>query len=122
MKNNKIINILLWVGAALSLVLGIVTVIFALSAEGIFSKLILFAVAVLFAVLTVMVAYLAYMDTFKVSPSKDGSKKKPLNYFLNANGKKKGIAVEDLTFEIVDPNGKTLTSVPLYFVIIDTRQ
>jgi len=27
-----------------------------------------------------------------------------------------------LTFEIVDPNGKTLTSVPLYFVIIDTRQ
>ncbi len=27
-----------------------------------------------------------------------------------------------LTFEIVDPNGKTLTSIPLYFVIIDTRQ
>lgn len=102
MKNNKIINILLWVGAALSLVLGIVTVIFALSAEGIFSKLILFVVAALFAVLTAMVAYLAYMDTFKVSPSKDGSKKKPLNYFLNANGKKKGIPLDALTFEIID--------------------
>ena len=67
MKNNKIINILLWVGVALSLVLGVVTVIFALSAQSLPSKIILFLVAVLFAVLTVMVAYLAYMDSLNAS-------------------------------------------------------
>ncbi len=102
MKNSKIINILLWVGAVVSLVFTILTAIFSMSAHGIYSQVILIIVSVLFLLLTAMVAYLAYMDTFKVFASKDGSKKKPLNYFLNANGKKKGITVEDLTFEIVD--------------------
>jgi hypothetical protein len=42
------------------------------------------------------------MDTFKVSASVYGSKKKPLNFFLNANGKRNGIALDDLTFNIID--------------------
>ncbi len=102
MKNSKILNILLWVGAVISLVFTILTAIFSFSAHGDYSRVILIIVSVLFLVLTGMVGYLAYMDTFKVFASKDGSKKKPLNYFLNANGKRRGIAVEDLTFEIVD--------------------
>lgn len=102
MKNSKLVNILLWVGAFVSLVLAILSFVFGLNADGAFSKVILFIVAVLFVALAGMVGYLAYMDTFKVFASKDGSKKKPLNYFLNANGKKKGIPVEALTFEIID--------------------
>ena len=102
MDKNKIVNILLWVGAAVSVVLAIVALIFGLGAENTMSQIILIIVAVLFLALAGMVGYLAYMDTFKVFASKDGSKKKPLNYFLNSNGKKKGIDKKDLTFEIVD--------------------
>ena len=102
MNKNKIVNILLWGGAVVSLVLSGLTAVFALNAEGGFTKVILILVALLFLALTGMVGYLAYMDTFKVAPSKDGSKRKPINYFLNANGKKKGIPVEELTFEIID--------------------
>lgn len=101
MERNKIVNILLWGGALVTLALAVASVIFALGVEGM-TRIILFVVAVLFIALTGMVGYLAYMDTFKVSASKEGSKKKPLNYFLNANGKKKGIALDALTFEIVD--------------------
>lgn len=102
MNKNKIVNILLWAGAGLSIVLAALTAVFALNAEGGFTKIVLILVAVLFLALAGMVGYLAYMDTVKVKPSKEGSKKKPLNYFLNANGKKKGIEVEELTFEMVD--------------------
>lgn len=102
MDKNKIVNILLWVGAGVSVVLAIVALIFGLGAENTMSQIILIIVAVLFLALAGMVGYLAYMDTFKVFASKDGSKKKVLNYFLNSNGKKKGIDKKDLTFEIVD--------------------
>ena len=102
MNKNKTVNILLWAGAGISLVLAALTGIFSINTEGTYTKVVLVIVALLFLALTAMVGYLAYMDTFKVAPSKEGSKKKPLNYFLNSNGKKKGIAVEDLTFDIVD--------------------
>ena len=102
MDKNKIVNILLWVGAGVSVVLSIVALIFGLGAENTMSQVILIIVAILFLALAGMVGYLAYMDTFKVFASKDGSKRRPLNYFLNANGKKKGIDKKDLTFEIVD--------------------
>lgn len=102
MNKNKIINILLWCASALSVVLCIAVAIFAFNTVNLLTKIILIVVAVLFAALAAMVGYLAYMDTFKVFPSKNGAKIRPLNYFLNANGKKKGIDVEDLTFDTVD--------------------
>lgn len=102
MNKNKTVNILLWAAAGVSLVLAALTAVFSLNTEGTYTKVVLILVSVLFVALAAMVGYLAYMDTFKVAPSKDGSKKKPLNYFLNANGKKKGIPVEELTFDIID--------------------
>lgn len=102
MTKSKVINILLWVGAFVSLVLSALSVVFVINAEGSTTKIILVAVATLFALLAAMVGYLAYMDTFMVFPSKEGSKRKTLNYFLNLNGRKKGIPLESLTFELVD--------------------
>ena len=102
MDKKKIVNILMWVGAGVSLVLTALCLIFGLNSEGLYAKIVLIVVALLFLALGAMVGYLAYMDTFKVAPSSEGSKKKPLNYFLNANGKKKGMPLEDLTFEIID--------------------
>jgi len=101
--NDKKFNItnLLWGGAALSLVLAILCGVFAISSESGFTKVILIFIALLFVAVAGMVAYLAYIDTFKVVPGKK-KEAKPLNYFLNANGKKKGIALEELTFEIID--------------------
>ena len=102
MKTDKILNVLLWTVSAFSLVLVIIATIFAFKTTVIFTRVILLVVAVLFLVLTGLIAYLAYMDTFKVSASIYGSKKKPLNFFLNANGKRRGIALDDLTFDIID--------------------
>lgn len=102
MKTEKILNILLWVLAGLSLVLVVLATIFAFKAGTYFTMIVLILVALLFLVLAGLLGYLAYMDTFKVAASQYGSNPKPLNYFLNANGKRKGIALEDLTFEIID--------------------
>ena len=102
MQNNKVVNILMWCASVVSVVLAIVTVIFALSSETTYVKVMLFLAAVLFTVLAGLVAFLAYVDMVKVVPSKGGSKNRPLNYFLNVNGGRKRIAPEDLTFEIVD--------------------
>lgn len=102
MKADKILNIALWVLAGLSLVLVGISTVFACRVESVFIMVILIMVAVLFLVLAGLLAYLAYMDTFKVTASQFGSNPKPLNYFLNANGKRKGIALDELTFEIVD--------------------
>lgn len=102
MKKDKIINILLWGASALSIVLCIAVAVVAINNANMLTKVILIVVSVLFAALAAMVGYLAYMDTFKVFPSKSGTKPRALNYFLNANGKKRGIAVEELTFDIVD--------------------
>lgn len=102
MKTDKILSILLWSVAGISLVLVAISAVFAFNTSSIFTTVILLLVAVLFLVLAGLIGYLAYMDTFKVSPSAHGSAKKPLNYFLNANGKRKSIALEDLTFEIID--------------------
>lgn len=101
MKNNKTVNILTWVAAIVALVLAILCAIFALNSEELFTQIILFFVAALFVVLAGMVGYLAYVDTFKVIPGKK-PESRALNYFLNYNGKKRGIAVEELTFEIID--------------------
>lgn len=102
MNKNKIVNILLWAACALSAVLAVAVAVFAFNTVNTLTKIILFFVAVLFIALCGMVGYLAYTDTFKVSPSKHGSKPRTLNYFLNADGKKRGIGVSDLTFDIVD--------------------
>lgn len=102
MNKSTVINILLWVSSVASLALAGLCAVFALNTENTFSKIIIFIVSVLFVALSVMVGYLAYSDTFKVYAGGEGSKKKPLNYFLNANGKRRGIALEDLTFEIID--------------------
>ena len=101
MKNNKTVNILTWVASVVALVLAILCAIFALNSEELFTQIILFFVAGLFVVLAFMVGYLAYVDTFKVIPGKK-PEARALNYFLNYNGKKKGIAIEELTFEIID--------------------
>ncbi len=101
MKNNKTVNILTWVASVVALVLAILCAIFALNSEELFTQIILFFVAALFVVLAGMVGYLAYVDTFKVIPGKK-AEARALNYFLNYNGKKRGIAVEELTFEIID--------------------
>ena len=100
MQNNKLINILMWCGSAVSLVLAIITVVFAVSTETTYVKVMLFLAAALFVVLAGLVAFLAYIDMSKVVPSKNGSR--PLNYFLNVNGGRKRIAPENLTFEIID--------------------
>lgn len=101
--NNLKLNIthLMWGGAGLALVLALLCFVFAISAESTFTTVILIFIAILFLAVAAMVAYLAYIDTFKVVPGKK-KEAKPLNYFLNANGKKKGIALEELTFEIID--------------------
>ena len=101
MKNNKTVNILTWVASVVALVLAILCAIFALNSEELFTQIILFFVAALFVVLAGMVGYLAYVDTFKVIPGKK-AEARALNYFLNYNGKKRSIAVEELTFEIID--------------------
>ena len=101
MKDNKTISILMWLASAVSFLLAIICAVFALNTESAFTKVILIAVALLFVALAGMVGYLAYIDTFKVIPGKK-AEKKPMNYFLNANGSKRGIKVEDLTFEIID--------------------
>jgi hypothetical protein len=102
MNTDKILNVLLWVVTGVSLVLAAISAVFAFNTSTVFTMVILLLVAVLFLALTGLIGYLAYMDTFKVSPSAYGSAKKPLNYFLNANGKRNGIALDDLTFEIID--------------------
>ena len=103
-KDNlmKILNILLWSVSGLSLVLVVLAIRFSFRTTAPLTKLILILVAILFLALAGLIAYLAYMDTFKVTPSKYGSGQKPLNYFLNANGKRNGIFVDDLTFEVID--------------------
>ncbi len=100
MNKNKTVNILLWVGAAACLALAAVCGVFSFVMKETYTRIILVVVAALFVILGAMVAYLAYVDTFKVSASR--GKKRPLNYFLNANGKRRGIDPEQLTFEIVD--------------------
>lgn len=98
---KNILNKLMWGGCAVSVVLAILCFVFALNTESGFTTVVLIAVSLLFLALAGMVGYLAYIDTFKVIPGVK-AEKKPLNYFLNANGKKKGMAVEELTFEIID--------------------
>lgn len=100
MDKNKIINVSLWVSAAVSLVLAVLTAIFGFTSESVFSKVVLIFVSLLFLALTVMVAYLAYLDTFKVSSTAPRMRRR-LNYFLNATSKR-GISPDELTFDIVD--------------------
>jgi hypothetical protein len=76
--------------------------VFAFSTETLYVKIMLLVTAVLFIILAGLVGFLAYLDMSKVVPSKTGSKNRPMNYFLNAKGSRKRIAVEDLTFEIID--------------------
>ena len=101
MDKNKIINIALWASVAVSLVLSIVTAVFGFTSEKAFSKVVLIIVAILFLALALMVAYLAYIDTFKVMPTASRESRK-VNYFLNAQNKKKAILPDELTFGIVD--------------------
>lgn len=102
MQKNKLTNILMWGASALSLVLAIVTLVFALSTETTYVKVMLFLTVALFVVLSGLVGFLAYFDMSKVVPNKYGSKSYPYNYFLNAKGSRKRIAPQDLTFEIID--------------------
>ena len=101
MDKNKIINTALWASVVVSLVLAIVTAVFGFTSEKAFSKVVLIIVAILFLALAAMVAYLAYIDTFKVLPAGSGESRR-VNYFLNAQNKKKGISPDELTFGIVD--------------------
>lgn len=101
MDKNKIINTALWASVVVSLVLAIVTAVFGFTSEKAFSKVVLVIVAILFLALAAMVAYLAYIDTFKVLPAGSGESRR-VNYFLNAQNKKKGISPDELTFGIVD--------------------
>ena len=101
MKDNKKLNVFMWVVSAVSVLLAILSTVFAFNSETDFAKVILITVALLFVALAGMVGYLAYVDTYKVIPG--GKKeKKPLNYFLNANGRKKALKLEELTYEIID--------------------
>ena len=102
MQNNKTVNILVWCASALSLILAIVTAVFAFNTETTYVKVMLFITVFLFLALAGLVGYLAYFDMSKVVPNANGSRNRPMNYFLNVNGGKKRIAVEDLTFEIID--------------------
>lgn len=101
MDKNKTINTALWVASLVSLVLAIVTAVFGFTSEKAFSKVMLILVALLFLALAIMVAYLAYLDAFKVASSarKDAVS---FNYFLNAQSKRKAISPDELTFDIVD--------------------
>ena len=83
-KDNlmKMLNILLWSVSGLSLVLVALAIRFSFRTTAPATKLILILVAILFLVLAGLIGYLAYVDTFKVTPSKHGSGQKPLNYFL----------------------------------------
>ena len=101
MNKNNIINKVLWLSVAIALVLAILTAVFGFTSENAFSKVMLLIVSALFLALTGMVGYLAYLDTFKVASTAPRVRRR-LNYFLNANNNKRGIAPEDLTFEIVD--------------------
>ena len=102
MQNNKLMNIFMWGAAGLSLVLAIITLVFAFNTETPYVKVMLFIGAILFFVLAGLVAYLSYIDMSKVVPSQYGSKGRTLNYFLNVKGGRRRIALEDLTFDIVD--------------------
>ncbi len=102
MQKNKLINILMWCAAGASLVLAIITAVFAFSTETQYVKIMLLLTGVLFLLLSGLVGFLAYIDMTRVVPDKNGSRNRPLNYFLNAKGSRKRIALEDLTFEIID--------------------
>ena len=102
MEKNKLINILMWGAAAVSLVLSIITAVFAFATETTYVKIMLLLTCILFLLLAGLVAFLAYMDMTKVVPAKGGSKNKTFNYFLNVNGGRKRIAPQELTFEIID--------------------
>lgn len=102
MQKNKLMNILMWCAAAVSLILAIVTAIFAFNTETTYVKVMLFLTVALFLLLAGLVAFLAYIDMTKVVPSQYGSKNSPLNYFLNIKGGRKRITPKELTFEIID--------------------
>ena len=102
MNKNKLMNILMWCAAGVTLILAIITAVFAFNTETVYVKVMLFLTVALFALLSGLIGFLAYVDMSKVVPNKNGSKSRPLNYFLNVNGSRKGIAVEELTFEIID--------------------
>ena len=102
MEKSKLINIFMWGAATVSLVLAIICAVFAFNTETAYVKVMLFLTVALFVLLAGLVAFLAYIDMTKVVPSKGGSNNRTLNYFLNVNGGRKRIAVEDLTFEIID--------------------
>lgn len=102
MDKNKTMNILMWVAAGVSLLLAVITAVFAFNTETMYVKVMLILTVVLFVLLAGLVGFLAYMDMSRVAPSKGGSKSHPLNYFLNVNGSRKRLAVEQLTFEIID--------------------
>lgn len=102
MQKNRLINILMWCASGVSLVLAIVSVIFACNTETTYVKIMLFLAAALFLVLAGLVGCLAYIDMSKVVPSQGGSKNRPLNYFLNIKGGRKRISPDELTFEIID--------------------
>jgi hypothetical protein len=86
---------MVWGAAALALILAIVTAVFAFNTETTYVKAMLFVTAFLFLALAGLVGYLAYFDMAKVVPNEGGSRHNPIpqNYFLNAKGAKKRIAV-----------------------------
>ena len=72
MKTDKILNVLLWSVSGVSIVLVVLSTIFAFRTTTPLTRVILILVAILFLVLAGLIAYLAYMDTFKVTPSQYG--------------------------------------------------
>lgn len=102
MNNKKYTDILLWVAAFISLSLTVVTAVFGFTSEKTFSKVILILVAILFLVLTAMVAYLAYLNTFGGSLEERSGAAVRVNYFLSMNGGKKRISPDELTFDTVN--------------------
>ncbi len=102
MQKNKVMNILMWGAAVVSFILAIITSVFAFSTETTYVKVMLLLTVLLFLLLAGLVGFLAYIDMTKVVPDKNGSRNRPLNYFLNAKGSRRRIALEDLTFEIID--------------------
>ena len=97
MDKNSIINKGLWAASAISVILSVLTAVFGFTSERAFTKVILIFVSVLFLARAGMVAYLAYLDTFKVT-----SIVSKYNYFLNPQNRRKAISPDELTFEIVD--------------------
>ena len=83
MDKNSIINKGLWAASAISVILSVLTAVFGFTSERAFTKVVLIFVSVLFLALAGMVAYLAYLDTFKVT-----SIVSKYNYFLNPVTKK----------------------------------